>query len=866
MSSIGTGQSVSITAPPLSGRLRDRLLGILSSRDQSASPELVRLVVDFTQALLRADARLASLSSGRLDKLAQRLGARTNLPPEAVSQMVRVAMAPEYRIAHDQEELAAFSARYGVAAAATLAEENQEAVDLPGFARRHGSADALLLLDALVELYAVGAGVAPQDLTRLETAADSLGIDGVLFGSLLRKHDPRHAQGEHSYALEGDDITIGRRPDCAVQLMDPQVAPIHARLVRSGDGWRVVDAGSGRATVVDGEAVASAPFELGDHLRIGPYTLSLAEQGDTLVAESDRAFATLTLREVKRTIVAKGKPKALLSDVGFTAYSGEVIAVVGPSGSGKTTLLNAITGIAPPDSGDILLNGAPFHRLLAYDRSAVGIVPQDDLVHAELTVHEALRYAGKLRFPADVTDEELDGAVDRVLRTLDIDDIRHSRIGDVQKRGISGGQRKRVNLGQELLTRSTRVLFLDEPTSGLDPRSAQDIVRLARRLADEGRIVFLVTHDLSPAVIRQIDHLLVLHRGGHVVFFGPPDEGCEFFQAPSPDALFLRLDDHSPDHWAEAFRKSAAWQKYVATREYLVSSGGISRGSGQVQQGAATRPRRSMLRDLWTQTSRYARIKWRDSLGAAVLILQPPILALVMLIVFPQPTAPCIFMLALSSLWFGMSSAVRELIADRAIWRRERRVGARLLPYIGAKVAILGTVVTVQCAVLTTMLYFPLDLGAHGFSLPLLAAVQALTGLSGMGLGLLVSAAFSSSEAAVGTLPLVIVPQITFSSIMVPLQRMGAVSKAATWVTLQRYALDASIKAGEALEVAYKYDKTRWEKQVITGTLYDLGLKPMDPDDMGLSIGVLMAALAGFGLLFLFLATVITKLRDRQGA
>jgi len=855
-----------MSAPPLSGRLRDRLHSILSSRGQSAAPERVRLVVDFTHALLRADARLASLDAQRLDKLAQRLAARTDLTAAAVTQMIRVAMAPEYRIAHDQVELAAFRARFGDEAAAALAAEDQEAVDLPGFARRHGSADALLLLDALVELYAAGDGVQPQDLTRLESASDALGVDGVLFGSLLRKHDPRHAQGEHRYALEGETIIIGRRPDCQVQLMDPQVAPRHARLIRSSDGWRVVDEGSGRATVVDGEAVASAPFALGQRLRIGPFTLSLAEQGDTLVAESDRAFSTLTLRNVTRTITAKGKSKALLSDVGFTAYSGEVIAVVGPSGSGKTTLLNAITGIAPPDSGDILLDGADFHRLLDYDRSAVGIVPQDDLVHAELTVEEALRYAGKLRFPADVTDQELNTAVDRVLRTLDIEDIRHSRIGDVQKRGISGGQRKRVNLGQELLTRSTRVLFLDEPTSGLDPRSAQDIVRLARRLADEGRIVFLVTHDLSPAVIRQIDHLLVLHRGGHVIFFGPPDEGNEFFQVPSPEGLFLRLDDQSPDAWARAYRGSAAWQKYVATREYLVSSGGMAKPGGEGQQSALTKPKRSMLGDLWTQTSRYARTKWRDSLGAAVLILQPPILALVMLIVFPQPTAPCIFMLALSSLWFGMSAGVRELISDRAIWRRERRVGARLLPYIGSKVVILGSVITIQCAVLTTMLFFPLDLGAHGFSLPLLAAVQALTGLSGMGLGLLVSASFTSSEAAVGTLPLVIVPQITFSSIMVPLQRMGAISKAATWVTLQRYALDASIKAGEALEVAYKYDKTRWEKQVITGTLYDLGLKPMDPDDMGLSIWTLMAALAGFGVLFLFLATLITKLRDRQGA
>ncbi len=869
MSTSGTGQgrADSALAPPPTGRLEDRLLGLLSARGLSAKPEVLRLVVDFTHAMLRAQVTMVTITDAGLGLLGERLGARTNLPPEAVSMLVRAAMAPEYRIAHNHQELAAYAARFGPEAAAELAQENQEAIDLPGFARRHGSADALLLLDALVEMYAQGGGIDPTKLQRLQTAADQLGVDGVLFGTLLRKHDPRQAQGEQRHALEQDETTIGRSAECDVQLLDPQVAPVHASIVRSVDGWRVVDKGSGRATVIDGEAVASAPFSLGQHLRIGPYTLSLAEQGNTLVAESDRAFSALSLRRVQRDIPLKGGgSKALLSDVGFTAYSGEVIAVVGPSGSGKTTLLNAITGIAPPDSGDILLNGMPFHRLLAYDRSAVGIVPQDDLVHPELTVQEALRYAGKLRFPSDVTDQELDTAVDRVIRTLDISDIRQSRIGDVQKRGISGGQRKRVNLGQELLTRSTRVLFLDEPTSGLDPRSAQDIGRLARRLADEGRIVFLVTHDLTPAIIRQVDHLLVLHRGGHVIFFGPPEDACEFFEVPSPDALFLRLEDHAPDAWATTYRKSAAWQKYVATREYLVTSGSMAKGGASGEQGATKAPRRSFLGDLWTQTSRYARTKWRDSLGAAVLILQPPLLALVMLIVFPQPTAPCIFMLALSSLWFGMSSAVRELISDRAIWRRERRVGARLLPYVGSKVVILGAVVTLQCVVLTTMLFFPLELGQHGFSLPLLAAVQALTGLSGMGLGLLVSASFTSSEAAVGTLPLIIVPQITFSAIMVPIQRMGIIAKAATWVTLQRYALDASIKSGDALQVAYKYDKTRWEKQVITGTLYDLGLKPMNPDDMGLSIGVLMAALAGFALLFLGAATFITKLRDKQGA
>jgi len=850
-----------------SGQLQAHLRAIITEHGRLAQDGLLELIIDFTRALLLAGVRLSTLGDGGLEPLARRLGARTGLPVDLVVKLVRQAMAPEHRATHRHEELAAFGARFGADAAAQLAEQDQDAIDLPGFARRHGSADAMLLLDALVELHARGGGIDTPTLTRLQHTADSLGVDGVLFGTLLRKHDPRHAQGEQRFDLEGGEISIGRRPGCGVQLLDPQVAPLHARLVRSGEGWRVVDAGSGRATVVDGEAVASAPLELGQRLRIGPFSLSLAAEGDTLVAESDRAFSALTLRNVQRTIVTKELDKALLSDVGFTAYSGEVIAVVGPSGSGKTTLLNAITGIFPPDSGEVMLDGASFHRLLEYDRSVVGIVPQDDLVHPELSVEEALRYAGKLRFPTDVTSAEVDAAVDRVVQSLDIQDIRSSRIGDVQKRGISGGQRKRVNLGQELLTRSTRILFLDEPTSGLDPRAAQDIGRLARRLADEGRIVFLVTHDLTPAVIRQVDHLLVLHRGGHVIFFGPPDEANAFFKVPTPDGLFLRLEDHSPADWAAAYRSSPAWQKYVATREYLVQSGDMAAQREKAQAGAAARaPRRSFLKDLWTQTSRYAHTKWRDRLGAAVLTIQPPLLALVMLIVFPEPTAPCIFMLALSSLWFGMSSSVRELISDRAIWRRERRVGARLLPYAGAKILVLGAVVTLQCAVLTTLLFYPLGLQHHGFSLPLLAAVQALTGLAGMSLGLVVSASFTSSEAAVGTLPLLIVPQITFSAIMVPIQRMGVVAKAATWVTIQRYALDASVKAGEALQVAYKYDKTRWEKQVISGTLYDLGLKPLDPDDMGLSITTLMAALAAFSAVFLAAALVITRLRDRQGA
>ena len=175
------------------------------------------------------------------------------------------------------------------------------------------------------------------------------------------------------------------------------------------------------------------------------------------------------------------------------------------------------------------------------DKSLVEFVPQDDLVNPELTVEESLTCSGRLRMGNRVSKQVLENEVNRVLTELDIHHIRKSRIGDALRRGISGGQRKRVNLGQELMTRSTRILFLDEPMSGLDPRASQDIMSLTRQLADSGRIVFLVTHDLTPQVMAQVDHLLVLAPGGRLAHFGPPAEACRWFGVATPDAIFNRF-------------------------------------------------------------------------------------------------------------------------------------------------------------------------------------------------------------------------------------------------------------------------------------------------------------------------------------
>ncbi len=813
--------------------------------------EALSFAVDFARVCVRT-LGLVEPSSLERAVLRRSLVARTGWSDERVRELIDLSLLPEFRGAISNRELFVFAARFGEESAQALSVD-EDALDLKGFGQRYGSHESLLLLDTVFSIAGADGTVDMRELQRLEEAGRELGVDPVLITALLQKHDQRMASGDMRFPLIGERLCIGRSTSCELVLPDPQVSMRHAELVREGDRWRLNDLGSGRPTVFNGAAVASAPVSEKDRLRIGPYELYLV--GEELVVMGERRFSALSVRNLRRSI----DDLQLLDDVSFTAFSGEVIAVVGPSGCGKTTLLNAIAGVAPADVGDVFFEGQDFHAQLSIDRALVGVVPQDDLVNPELSVEESLFYSGRLRFPSDVSNEEVQAQVDRVIEELELSDIRSSRIGDALRRGISGGQRKRVNLGKELMTRSTRVLFLDEPTSGLDPQTSQDIYQRVRQLADRGRMVFIVTHDLTPKILTQVDHLLVLAAGGRLAFFGPPREACEWFGVATPDALFSRFQDMSPAQWGAQYRDGPAARKYVTTREHVLGMEGIA----PVPAAEERNPKRSAWGQFKTLVRRYSRVKLRDTTGMLVLGLQPPLLALVMWLVFPQPTTSLMFMLALSSLWFGLSLAVRELITDRVIWRSERRVGVGVLPYLGSKVTVLGILVALQCVAFTGLLYGVLGMGDYGAQLGPLLGVCVLTGWVGMSLGLLVSSAWTSSEAAVGSLPLLLIPQITFSSIMVSVRSMGDAAQALSWLTVQRYSFDAVIKCTD--ELAYfKYGT--WQRQKVQGFLYDLGLKMTSKaDDTGLSLEVLCLFMGGFCVLFLAITTLVVWLRNRNG-
>ena len=394
----------------LSAQLEDRFRNRLTEAKIESDESAIRFAVEFSRLLVRIlpdeidhDARTVVRES---------IISRTELAEDAVDILLELSLAPENRSGISEGDLRAFGARFGAAEEGALRVAVEEELNLAEFAKQYGAGEALLLLDCLFTVCAVDGVIDRQEIGRLNAAANELNIDQMLVGALFRKHDVRHASGDFTFELTGERYVIGRSNAADIQLPDPQVALRHAELVRTGDTWRVVDMKSGRPTLLNGRPINSAPIDSADQLRVGSYSLQLDVASNTLKAFGLTAFSTLSVRHIKRNI----GDIVLLDDVNFTVFSGEVIAVVGPSGAGKTTLLNAIAGIAPADTGDVLLDGQSFHAMLASDRSIIGMVPQDDVVHPELSVEESLFYSGRLRFPADVQPESIQGEVERVLK------------------------------------------------------------------------------------------------------------------------------------------------------------------------------------------------------------------------------------------------------------------------------------------------------------------------------------------------------------------------------------------------------------------------------------------------------------------
>ncbi len=304
----------------------------------------------------------------------------------------------------------------------------------------------------------------------------------------------------HQFSL-GRVMRIGRALENDLVVSDLQVSRNHAEFHATPDGrMEIRDLGSHNGTYVNGQPIPKGGSQLlgpTDIVGVGHSTFRIV--GDRLEEFVDTGEVSFSARHL--TVTVDGG-KQILKDVSFGVPEKSLIAVIGPSGSGKSTLLKALTGYRPANQGEVLYDNRNLYKQFAELRQRIGLVPQDDILHKELTVKKALKYAAKLRFPADTTAAEREARIDEVLRELKLDIHKDKKVTS-----LSGGQRKRVSVALELLTKPS-LIFLDEPTSGLDPGMDRDVMQLLRGLADDGRTVLVVTH--SVAELALCDKLLVM--------------------------------------------------------------------------------------------------------------------------------------------------------------------------------------------------------------------------------------------------------------------------------------------------------------------------------------------------------------------
>ncbi|NGO79916.1 FHA domain-containing protein [Streptomyces sp. YC504] len=578
----------------------------------------------------------------------------------------------------------------------------------------------------------------------------------------------------HQLAL-GRVMRIGRALENELVVSDLQVSRHHAEFHATPDGrMEIRDLGSHNGTYVNGMPVAKGGTALlgpNDIVGVGHSTFRVV--GGQLEEFVDTGEVSFSARHL--TVTVDGG-KQILKDVSFGVPEKSLVAVIGPSGSGKSTLLKALTGYRPANQGDVLYDNRNLYKQFAELRQRIGLVPQDDILHKELTVRTALKYAAKLRFPADTTQAERAARIDEVLRELKLDIHKDKKITS-----LSGGQRKRVSVALELLTKPS-LIFLDEPTSGLDPGMDRDVMQLLRGLADDGRTVLVVTHSVAELAI--CDKLLVMAPGGAVAYFGPPEEALNFFGYSTWADVFSAFENYRDYDWAGRWKGSQHYQMYAADIDAVAAQ---PVQMPPMQQMRPPKPQ-GWFSQLVTLVRRYVTVIASDKGFMALMVILPAVLGVVSTLINPDhglrpaPTASganpgaatVLLILAVGACFAGAANSVRELIKERVIYERERATGLSRSAYLMSKVIVLGVITALQGALIAAIGIGASAVPDEGLILgsyvkvELALPIMAL-GFTSMMFGLVISSLVKTAEKTMPLLVMFAIIQVVFTGCLVAL-------------------------------------------------------------------------------------------------
>jgi ABC transport system ATP-binding/permease protein len=493
-----------------------------------------------------------------------------------------------------------------------------------------------------------------------------------------------------------------------------------------------------------------------------------------------------------------------LHGIDMREESGRLVAIMGASGSGKSTLLNVLNGNYSPSVGQVTINGVSLHAQLQNFKGLIGYVPQDDLLIDELTVYQNLFFNAKLCYK-DKSQAELDDLVAKVLADLGLSETRDLRVGNALEKTISGGQRKRLNIGLELL-RAPAIIFFDEPTSGLSSRDSENIMDLLKELTFKGKLVFVVIHQPSSEIFKMFDSLLVLDTGGYPIYYGNPVEAVIYFKKASeqinhgqpacpecgninPEQIFNIIETRVIDEFGNPTTKRKIlpqqWHQIFLNDGKMEADGDKpsqpSASSGKAAPVGLKTP--SWLRQFGVFFRRDLLAKLGNKQYLGINILQAPLLATILAVLVrhaggegeylfgKNDNIPAFFFMSIVvALFTGMTMSAEEIFRDRKILKRESFLNLSRSGYLFSKVSILFGFSALQMASFVAI--SALILAIPGLYVEYWVLIFSLSCFAIM-LGLNVSATFNSAVTIYILIPLLLIPQLILSGTVVKFDELN---------------------------------------------------------------------------------------------
>ena len=571
------------------------------------------------------------------------------------------------------------------------------------------------------------------------------GVSGILISIGSENTQSRDLENQKNILelfKNKDLIIVGRDSSCDLRINDTRISRKHASIKKlSDDKFLIKDLGSLNGVYINGSKLSGTKtISKNDNIFISKYLLKIDGKAKDL--SDELAISAIGIEKVYPN---QKKGKKALHKMDISVPSRSLLAIMGPSGCGKSTLLKSLNGESPPTKGRVLIFNQDLITNYEYLKTQIGYVPQDDIVHKQLTVEQSLFFAAKLRI-ANISKADIKVKIDQILSELNISHIKKNLISD-----ISGGQRKRVSIAIELLT-DPMLLFLDEPTSPLDPQTIEDFLNILKKLSENGTTVIMVTH--KPEDLDYMDEVIFMadNNGGKIVYYGDSTQYKDYFNVNNAVSVFSQISGNNSKKWVEKYSNPRPLSTTQDREKVLIN-----------------KSNQSPIEQFFWLTYRYFKIKTNDKVNTSIMLLQAPIIALLACLVFKEVSLSVLFIMAVSAVWFGSTNAAREIVGELPIYKRERMYNLKLIPYIFSKITVLSFFSIIQSFVFIYILYF--YYGDSDFDIffnnPFSSFIwMSFLTISSTFLGLLLSAIFDTSEKVLAVVPIVLIPQIMLAGLV----------------------------------------------------------------------------------------------------